>query len=242
MFETTASEAPARNPVLAFLASFFGVLISGRSYLNVLYLWLAFPLGLIYFVLLVTGFSLGIGLMIIWIGLGILFVLMLAIWALEGLERVLAIGLLGAEVPVRLPASEAVGAKNWLKAVFKSSSLWKGIAFLFIKFPLGMVCWIVSVVTLSVSLALTLSPVSYWFGWSSIVIEDWVFDPTVAWPVLSIVGFFMLLLTLHLHNAMGWVWKKLAELMLGEGSARTPSEKGPVFTAGENAGASLALA
>jgi putative sensor protein len=240
MFET-ASTAPARNPVLGFLASFFGVLVSGRAYLNVLYLWLAFPLGLTYFVLLVTGFSVGIGLMIVWIGLGILFVLMLAIWALEGLERVLAIGLLGAELPLRLPASDAVGVKNWLKAVFKSSALWKGTAFLFIKFPLGMVCWIVSVVTLSVSIALTLSPFAHWFG-SEIVIEDWIFDPAASWPVLAIVGFFMLLVTLHLHNAMAWVWKKLAEVMLGEGTVRRPDEATPVFPSGETAGTSMALA
>src|SRR4030095_2034841 len=114
MFELTESapEAPvparnpAGNPVLNALGRFFGVLIEGRSYLNLLYVWLAFPLGLAYFILLVTGFSVGIGLGILWIGLGILFALMLAVWGLEGLERILAIGLLGAAVPARASAPD----------------------------------------------------------------------------------------------------------------------------------------
>lgn len=211
---TTISEGPARNPVTAFLARFFGVAIEGRSYLNLLYLWLAFPLGIGYFVLLVTGFSVGIGLTIIWIGLAILFVLMLAVWGLEGLERVLAVGLLGASVPERLPREQVPGFRGWVKAVFSSSALWKGLAFLVLKFPLGLFGWVASVVTLSVSIAFALSPIAYWFGgWSEI--DGWIIDGPAALPFLSLAGVLMLFVTLHLHNGMAWVWRKLAETMLG---------------------------
>jgi hypothetical protein len=217
MFELAASETPARSPLLSFLARFFGVAIDGRSYLNVLYLWLAFPLGLAYFIVLVTGFSVGIGLTIIWIGLAILFLLMLAIWGLEGLERVLAIGLLGASVPERLPVSGELGFKPWVKAVFKSSALWKGLAFLFIKFPLGLAGWIASVVSLSVSIAFALSPIAYWFG-GQVDLGGWLLDGPFGLALLSLSGFFMLFVTLHLHNGLAWMWKKLAEVLLGGGS------------------------
>lgn len=42
------------------LIKFFGVAVQGRTYLNMLYLLLSFPLGLSYFVILVTGLALGI--------------------------------------------------------------------------------------------------------------------------------------------------------------------------------------
>ncbi len=217
MFESAVVSEPSRNQVTAFLGRFFGVALEGRSYLNLLYLWLAFPLGIFYFVLLVTGFSVGIGLTIIWIGLGILFVLMLAIWALEGMERVLAVGLLGADVPERLPAAPAPGFRAWVKAVFSSVALWKGVAFLFIKFPLGLAGWVTSVVAISVSMAFALSPFAYWFG-GEVELEGWIFDGPAGVVLLSLTGVLMLFLTLHLHNGMAWVWKKLAETMLGEGA------------------------
>jgi hypothetical protein len=224
MFETAVTETPARNPLLRALARFFGVAIDGRSYLNLLYLWLSFPLGLAYFVLLVTGFSVGIGLTIVWIGLAILFGLMLAVWGLEGLERVLAIGLLGAAVPERLPPAGAFGFRAWVKAVFKSSALWKGLAFLFIKFPLGLAGWIVSVVSLSVSAAFALAPLVYWFD-GRVDLDGWLVDGPVGLTVLSLSGWLMLLVTLHMHNGLAWLWKKLAEILLGSG----PTAAAPVL-------------
>ena len=46
---------------------FFGVIAEPQSYINILYLLLAFPLGIAYFVFLVTGISVGAGLIIIWV-------------------------------------------------------------------------------------------------------------------------------------------------------------------------------
>ena len=39
------------------LKNFFTVFLKGQTYLNMLYLLLSFPLGIIYFVILITGFS-----------------------------------------------------------------------------------------------------------------------------------------------------------------------------------------
>ena len=44
---------------------FFGVVADPQSYLNIFYLLLAFPLGIAYFVFLVTGISVGTGLIVI---------------------------------------------------------------------------------------------------------------------------------------------------------------------------------
>ena len=44
----------------------FSVVVRPQTYLNIFYLLLSFPLGIAYFVFLVTGLSVGFGLLIIW--------------------------------------------------------------------------------------------------------------------------------------------------------------------------------
>ena len=56
----------------SWLSRIFGVVIEGQTYLNILYLLLAFPLGLFYFIFFVVGFSLGLPLIILWVGFLIL--------------------------------------------------------------------------------------------------------------------------------------------------------------------------
>jgi hypothetical protein len=57
---------------------FFGVLRRSETYRNLGYDLLAFPLGIAYFVFLVTGLSVGVGLVIIWVGVPILLGVVLA--------------------------------------------------------------------------------------------------------------------------------------------------------------------
>src|SRR5512136_1654311 len=73
---------------------FFSVVLKGQTYLNILYLLLAFPLGLGYFIVLVTGLSLGFSLAILWIGLLILALMVVVWWGMAAVERQLAIWLL----------------------------------------------------------------------------------------------------------------------------------------------------
>ena len=61
---------------------FFGVLTDPQSYLNVVYLLFSFPLGLFYFIFLITGLAVGLSLAVLLIGLVILF---LTLWAGRGL-------------------------------------------------------------------------------------------------------------------------------------------------------------
>ena len=65
------------------LGSFFGVVTRGRSYLNVLYLFIAFPLGVAYFVFLSIGWSLSLGLILLWIGLLVLLAVLGLSWLLR---------------------------------------------------------------------------------------------------------------------------------------------------------------
>lgn len=212
---TTFDPIPEDPPAAGPLRQFFGVVASGRTYLNLLYIWLAFPLGLAYFVFLVTGFSLGAGLAIILWGLLLLGLVLWAVYGLAAFERVLAIALLGAAPPPMVVASRP-GASPMARftAMLGSASLWKGLLFLAVKFPLGLATWTLSLISLAVSAALILAP---WAWASRGVIDFWFFvvEGLAGAMVVSVIGVFMMILTLHFNNAMAWLWARSAELLLG---------------------------
>jgi len=198
-----------------------------RTYGSLLYVWFSFPLGLLYFVGLTVGLLVGGALTLVWIGLVLLLATFLAAWLAEGLERQLANVLLGAQVPERRAETPA-GAprRGWFGHVFFGPALWKGLLFLVLKFPLGLAGWVASVVGLAVSLSLLAVPFLYVFdpagfhgrvdlpGWPLWTIDS--LAGSLPWGVAGLIG---LIVTLHLHNALGWLWARLAELLLG---ARLP--------------------
>ena len=71
----------------SFFEKFYGVFFQAATWLNAAYLFLTFPLGIAYFVFLVTGWSLGIGLAVIWIGLLVLLLVFAVSWGLSAFER-----------------------------------------------------------------------------------------------------------------------------------------------------------
>jgi len=190
---------------------FFNVVARRSTYSNIAYVWLAFPLGLAYFVLLTTGSALSLGLSLLWIGLVVMLVFVLSIRGLGNFERLLSRWLLGE--PVAMPARAAGETKvwPWLKSILKDSATWKGALFLLIKFPVGLTCWIVSVTSFAVSLAFLLYPLeeggTLYFG-------DWTMQDPTGGFLISAFGALLLLGTLHVHNAMGALWRFMARHFL----------------------------
>ena len=111
---------------------FFNAVIEGQTYLNLLYLGAAFPLGLFYFVFLVSGISLGISLSIIWVGLPILLLMGGAWWALAAFERSITVHLLKADI---LSAANPITLDRdmWadIKRYFTNPATWKGLLYFF---------------------------------------------------------------------------------------------------------------
>ena len=207
---------PKLPPVVLALAPFLDL----GTWTSVVYLWLAFPLGLLWFVGLVVGFAVGIPLTILWIGFAILAATLACAWLAEGLERQLAIHLLGAAVPGRLPRP-GEGRKPRLRDIAASPALWKGILFLGLRFPLGLAGWLVSLVSLVVSLSFLLAPWVELMEWEELdLVVDvrpvfWAVDtPGELW-LLSAIGLGLLIVSLHVHRALGWIWARLAEWLLG---------------------------
>lgn len=208
------------NPVRGI----FGILAWPRTYLNLLYLMIGFPLGLGYFVFYVTFGSLGAGLAIVGFGFLILFLLVLAAWALAHFERVLANALLGADVPPPAPTALDEGGWPWVKSVFGNGVTWKGLAFQLLKFPLGLASWIVAIVVLSVVGGFIAAPIVLHFGGTIQVDPIWIADtPREAW-IATAIGLAAVIPALHLLNGLAYLWALLARVMLGR---RAPARPAP---------------
>jgi len=211
---------------------FFGVVAAPRSYLNILYLLLSFPLGIAYFVFLVTGISVGAGLVIVWVGVPILVLVLTGSWALCQLERLLAIGLLKEDIPAiarrdgssEQPAGDVpslgpegrllIGAWRRLKAHLADRLTWTGILYLFLKFPIGVASFVMVVTLTAVSFSLMGAPFYYWVD-DGIDMGIWQIDALWEALILTLVGIPAAFISLHIMNGAAYLSGRLARVMLG---------------------------
>ena len=203
----------------SMIARYFGVVARPLTWLNLLFQLLAFPLGLFYFIFLVTGLSVGLGLVIVWVGIPILLVVAGAWWLFGAFERALAKYLLGAEVPPAPRAWETVnGVWGKLKAHFGSASTWRDLLYLLAKLPSGIV---------SFTLVMTVAGAVFWC-FALPVAAIWRIDivstssgswhPPLWLGLLGIpAGVLVFFAGLHLLNGWGWVCARWAELLFGAG-------------------------
>ena len=225
----TSDESPIRlTPTVRALAPFLDL----RTWGAVVYVWLSFPLGLAWFVGLVVGIAAGVPLTLIWVGLLVLFVTFLGAWGAEGLERRLAMVLLGARVPERRVRPAALdapeSARAWLRSVFTSAAMWKGLLFLALRFPIGLAGWVFSVVSFALCFAFLVSPFVVLTGVGVVDLGFWQPATPLGAVPLAILGLVGLVLTLHVHRAIGWMWARLAEFLLGVGApSRTEIDAPP---------------
>ena len=188
-----------------------------QTWLNLLYLLAAFPLGLAYFVVLVIGISVGAALAVVIIGLGILLATLAATRAMAAVERGAARALLGVPIAQPLDRRDLRRLKRigrWLR----DPVTWKSLIFVALKFPLGIITLamvgasaFLSLVFLFAPLIVLVTPVTV-FGW---IVES----PLQALP-LTVVGVPAVLLALNLYNGLAWLWALFAGLMLGPSAAQ----------------------
>ena len=211
-------------------AGVFSVVSRPQTYLNIFYLLLSFPLGIAYFVFLVTGLAVGFGLLIIWVGLPILVAVIAGSWVLCQLERVLANALLGADIPPlqsRSPAASLtpggsevsagerlfINAWRRLKTHLSDRVTWTGMLYLLVRFPLGIASFVLVVVLLSVSLSFIAAPFYYWVG-DGIDFGVWQIDELWEAVSLTAIGIPLTFVSLHALNGTAYVAGKVARVML----------------------------
>ncbi len=126
---------------------------------SITYLLLGLPFGILYFVMLIVGFALGVPLVLLWVGLPVLYATLIMAGGFARFERWLLEGLLNRTIPYE---TQSYSAKTWLGRFWEQLSAfntWKEIIYLILKFPLGLISSITTIVLLVLDVGLVLSPV-----------------------------------------------------------------------------------
>jgi hypothetical protein len=209
------------------LAKFFGVFLNGQSYLNALYLLLAFPLGLFYFIFLVVGLSLGVTLLILWVGILILLVVLAGWWGFAAFERQMAIWLLREDIPPMQPPGERPqGIWAQFVSYLVNPVTWKSLVYLLVKFPLGLLSFVVIVTLAALTGAFLTAPLTFAiFPMQIDLIGNQVYsiDTPLEAALAFLAGLFLALISMHILNGLAWVSGRFARLMLG----RFPAARRP---------------
>jgi signal transduction histidine kinase len=210
--ESTAPE-PASTPTSPTsdrIGRFLHVVIEPRSYLNALYMLIALPLGLTYFLVLVGGAITGAFTGIILVGLLFLLATLVAAWGFALLERELVIVLLGVDVPPHsLPDTELVSPWRMLVRHLRQPTTWRSMVYLLIKLPFGIFATLLAGILLGPSLTSIIFPIG------RIVFEGpspQAIGNLIVPGALGVVG---LAITFHILNAVGRTWGRFAADMLG---------------------------
>ena len=215
---------------------FLGSVAHRQTYFNIAYPLLGLPLGTAYFVFLVTGISVGFGLIVIGVGFPILALVLAGSWAMCQFERVLAISLLNEDIPpvARQDASGQgesgdpslssgerlfIGAWRRLKAHLTNRLTWTGMFYLLLRFPLGIGTFTMAVTLISVTIALVGAPFYYWVG-DGIDMGIWQVDKLWEALIVTLVGIPVLFISLYIMNATAFRSGRLARLMLGRTDLR----------------------
>lgn len=206
------------------MRAFFAPWASRQMYADYLYLLLALPLGLAYFVFLVTGISVGAGLVVVWVGVPILFGMMLAWRELGRFERVLQRGLLGADIEEPKGSIRGEGSL-WqrTKRMLADSVTWRTLLWLMLRFPAGVAAFVAIVAPISTGLGLIGIGLGAFFGfdfaeWSNLLAGNEVTiypDERFALPF----GILLLSIQPHIMRGLAWLHAVVGVALLGPSSA-----------------------
>ena len=160
-----------------------------RTWRETAWALLAFPIGLFWFVVLVTLLASGLGLAVTIVGLPILaLTLVLAPWGARA-ERWLARTLLQEHID-EPPAEPAPGKETWRRVVHLlfNARRWRSVVYLLLLFPLGLVEFLAAVITWSVALGLLSAPVWAWAPDSDFLWEGNELDTPWEWALVLLGG------------------------------------------------------
>jgi len=216
---TMSQSAMSDATIGSRLADAVGVVAERQTYRNLLYLFLAFPLGMIYYLILSLGFTFGVVLSVFVVGLGVLLGTVIGVRFLASLERSLANRLLGTAIadPDDVDRTDE-GIVATAKAYLTASSTWRGLGFVVLKFPVGLLSFVLLVTFVGVGVELLFNSVLPG-GVFSIEINGWEvgqnIESTTERALAVPAGAVLTLLGLHISNAFADATAAIASSLLG---------------------------
>lgn len=200
-----------------------GVVLERQTYKNLVYLVLAFPVGLIYWMALGFGFVFGLVLLVVGVGAVVLIFTLAGTRLCARLERWLANALLRVDLVDPDDRPPADGAWSTCKSIVDAPSTWRGLGFVTVKFWVGVLGLLVFFFLWN-ALELVTAPLRYpvdvEFGTVNDEPVGWTIgtlpEAMVAVPLGLAVGIFLL----HVSNGFAYVSERMAVALLGE---ETPS-------------------
>lgn len=227
-----------------WLRAFLAVPLRPQTYLNLLYLSLAFPLGLAYVVFLSVGLSLGVGLAVLLVGIPILAVVVAVALGLAGVERHLAALLLGLDIE---PSRRLDGDTTWerVRALLTDSGTWTTLVYLPSKFVLGLASFLVVMTMLTTGVSMLFVPFYYdqpglyvglvadrpvelhpalYLGWNNLLVGFETAFSVGSWEVTTLtdalvvaaLGAVLCLVGLHVLNGLARLSAWYTDRLLGD--------------------------
>lgn len=189
----------------------FEVLFQIQSYRSVLYLLIALPLGMLYWLVLLAGWSLGILLTVV--TPGVLLLLLAATRLLARFERWQASALLGLAMPVpTLPETTRTDFWVRLGTQLRDPTLLRSMAYLLLKFPLSLLPFALALSLSVVSLLLMTAPFTY--DLVALRLASWQVTTLPEALGVALLGLVCGMCGLHLLSALATRQGRIAHLLL----------------------------
>lgn len=201
----------------------FTVPFRAQTYRNLAYVLLAFPLGMAYFVAVSAGLSMGLGLAVTLVGLPILLVTLLGAVVIAGFEAELATRLVDEVVPQPslLVEGSAEVPDSWsglfdaVSRIATSPSTWLSLLLVAVKFAFGIVAFVVTALSVTLTGALLGAPLLYDTAGFSYQFGTYTVGTFPEALALCGVGAVLALATLHLMNGLAKLGAVLTASVLG---------------------------
>ena len=161
----------------------------GRLGRDSLYLITGLPMGILTFTVAVTGWSLGLGLLITLLGFPVLLLTALALRGLSHVERARARLVVDEPLVARYAQPPDSGIWARCKSVFSDAQNWRDLGWAMLLLPVGIAGFTIAVTAIGTVLGLIFAPAWTWALWDANDPPDLgLFHITDVWTALAATG------------------------------------------------------
>ena len=195
-------------------------LVATRTWLSTIHLLAGLPIGIATFTVVITGMSLGVGLLPLFlIGIPVLSATIWVATASGQVERARFALLLGQTVPPPLAAPAGAGWWHPIVQPLRTASAWRQVGYCLLRLPLGAIEFSITLAIWSIPLALiTLPTYDAALPGGAASIGGWMIRGPLALTGAVLTGLVLLLAAPLVVGGLAALETALARLLLGPGS------------------------